>query len=314
MIERAPAPLEVAAGPDDLELIEVPDVIGLPVQRARAMLKRFKVEIIVQMAPVPAGQVIAQSPSAPARARPGSTVRLVVASEPAAAPEPTRVPALPPVVTPPLSQPRMEIPKQTARRIRPMPEPEILSPSQRPGDAFAAVDRLLEKLEFGNIAFNAPSEIRLDDTAAIQLLLGLSTSADELKRMIEAVGEREAARIKVSDVMEARLSGSNFAITAVTPERQAVTRTGVTEWKWDVKPTRDGRQLLHLTLSVLIQVDGVSTLRAIRTFDKEVEVEVTWDQHVGAFVEGNWQWLWATILVPIAGWFWKKKKRESKVD
>lgn len=125
--------------------------------------------------------------------------------------------------------------------------------------------------------------------------------------MVEAEGEKEGARIRVSDRMEARLSGPNFAITAITPEIQAVSRNDVTEWKWEVKPSNDGRQYLHLTLSALLSVDGTSTPRAIRTFDKVIEVEIGWHQRVGSFFEKNWQWLWAAVLVPIVGWLWKRK-------
>jgi hypothetical protein len=42
-----------------------------------------------------------------------------------------------------------------------------------PEDRFGAIDRILEKLEFGNIAFNAPKTMNLRDTAVIQLVLGL---------------------------------------------------------------------------------------------------------------------------------------------
>lgn len=178
-----------------------------------------------------------------------------------------------------------------------------------PEDRFGAIDRILEKLEFGNIAFNAPKTMNLRDTAVIQLVLGLETPIDELKRMIEAAGEKEGARIRVSDRMEARLSGPNFAITAITPETQAVSRSEITEWKWEVKPSSDGRHYLHLTLSALLSVDGASTPRAIRTFDKTIEVEVAWHQRLGSFFQKNWQWLWAAILVPIFGWLWKRKKR-----
>jgi len=177
-----------------------------------------------------------------------------------------------------------------------------------PGYRFGAVDRILEKLEFGNIAFNAPRSMNFHDTALIHLMLGLATPTDELKRMIEAEGEKEGARIRVSGRMEARLSGPNFAITAITPEIQAVSQSDVTAWKWEVKPSSAGRQYLHLTVSALLNVDGASTPRVIRTFDKVIEVEVAWHRQVGSFFEKNWQWLWAALLVPIVGWLWKKKK------
>lgn len=148
--------------------------------------------------------------------------------------------------------------------------------------------------------------MNLSDTAIIQLKLDLATSIDELKRTIEAEGQKEGARIKVADRMEARLSGPNFAITQVTPEQQAISQGQVTEWKWEVKPTAEGRHHLHLTLSALLSVGGASTQRTIRTFDKFIEVDVTLPQRVSSFIQGNWQWLWAVLLAPFAGWGWNK--------
>jgi hypothetical protein len=184
-------------------------------------------------------------------------------------------------------------------------------PASRPPDRHT-IDRILEKLELGNIAFNTPKTVNLRDTALIELKLNLNTPIEKLKQMIQAAGEKDGARIQVSDRMEARLTGSNFSITAVTPEVQAVSRRDTTEWKWEVKPSSAGKQYLHLTLSAFLSVDGMATPRAIRTFDKIIEVQVTWSQQVSTFFEDNWQWLWATLLVPIGGYFWKKKKSTSE--
>jgi hypothetical protein len=175
------------------------------------------------------------------------------------------------------------------------------------------IDQILEKLEIGNVAFNVPKTMNFHDTAVIQLMLSLKTQTDELKRMIEAAGEKVGERIRVSDRMEARLTGTNFDITAITREEQAVSRSEITEWKWEVKPRSDGHQSLHLTLSVLLNVDGASTPRRIQTFDKVIEVDVAWHQRVASFFEKNWQWLWATVLVPIVIRLWKRWKG-SKPD
>lgn len=172
------------------------------------------------------------------------------------------------------------------------------------------IDSILQKMPLGNIAFNTPRAMNLYDTALIHLLLGVKIEIEDLKRMIEEEGEKAGTCIRVSDRMEARLSGCNFEITAITPEIQAVTRSEATEWKWEIKPIEEGPQYLHLTLSALLTAEDESTPRVIRTFDRTIEVKVTWVQITKAFVQHNWQWLWAVVLVPLAGWFFKKRKRE----
>jgi hypothetical protein len=87
-----------------------------------------------------------------------------------------------------------------------------------------------------------------------------------------------------------------------------VSKSEFTKWEWEVKPQAQGRQKLHLTLSVLIVIDGTSTHRTIRTFERDIEVEVTRRQWIAAFLEKNWQWLWTAALVPIAGWLWSRRK------
>jgi hypothetical protein len=174
------------------------------------------------------------------------------------------------------------------------------------------VDELLNKMEFGVIAFNAPTHINIDDSSQIQLLLSLADTVENLKQSITEEGEKVGATIKVTDRMEARLSGYMFQITAITPETQAISKSQETEWKWEIHPKEEGKHRLHLTLTALLEIDGRSTPRAIRTFDKEIEVTITTSQKISIFFKKNWQWLWAAILVPVLGWLWKRKKAAKK--
>ncbi len=185
---------------------------------------------------------------------------------------------------------------------RPYPRP--ISPN--------SVDRLLDKMEFGAIAFNAPSNININDSPQIQLLLSLAETVEKLKQSIVEEGEKVGATIRVSDRMEARLTGYMFQITAITPEIQAVSKSLETEWKWEIHPKKEGKHSLHLTLTALLEIDGHSTPRAIRTFDKKIEVTVTKTQKFINFFKNNWQWLWAAIFVPIVGWLWKRKKAANR--
>lgn len=169
-------------------------------------------------------------------------------------------------------------------------------------DDFLIADRALEKLEVANIAFNTPQKMNIKESTKIQLFLGLSKSSEELSNQITGPGAQESASIRVSSEMEARLTGANFSITAVKPEKQVVSRNSTTDWQWEVQPKSEGRLNLHLTLTAIVDVNGTSVQKAIRTFDREIEVEVTLKQAISSFLKTNWQWLWAAILIPLTGW------------
>lgn len=198
------------------------------------------------------------------------------------------------------------------------PSPSLSSPPSLPSPSLPPppnnVDKLLDKMEFGAIAFNAPSNININDSSQIQLLLSLAETIEELKQSITKEGEKIGASIRVNDRMEARLTGYMFQVTAITPEIQAVSKSHETEWRWEIHPKKEGMHSLHLTLTALLEVDGHSTPRAIRTFDKDIEVTVTKTQKFMNFFKNNWQWLWAAILVPIVGWLWKRKKAANKAN
>lgn len=190
----------------------------------------------------------------------------------------------------------------------PTAAPGLATPPETRLTQIFTVDRILDSLARANIAFNAPPSINLTSSAQIQLLLSLEQSIEALRKTLTQAGDKEGAQIRISDRMEAHLIGQNFQIMAITPEEQAITSKGVTEWKWEVKPTILGRHSLHLTLTALFVVDGNSTRRAIRTFDKTIEVEVTWPQRISGFVFNNWQWLWGAGLAPLVVWLWKRRK------
>ena len=78
--------LQVSAGQEGPELIDVPSVVGMPFDRAKARLSRFAVERSerprTERSSAPEGQVIEQAPRAASRAAAGSVILLTVASAP----------------------------------------------------------------------------------------------------------------------------------------------------------------------------------------------------------------------------------------
>ena len=175
-------------------------------------------------------------------------------------------------------------------------------------DAFAAIDEAIQQMEKAYIAFNAPKTMNRADTVMIQLLLSMNQATDDLTKLLKGKGEKESAVVSVAGIMEARLSGPNFEITATTPEEQPISRLEKTEWRWDVKSKSIGEHDLHLTLTAIFDVEGTQRKRAIRTFDQIITVNVTTGQQLADFLNGNWQWLWAAIAVPLAGAIWRGKR------
>ena len=66
-----------------MQLLQVPNVTGIPINDAQARLGRFKVERHEQYSSAPVGRVIEQVPKASTRAAAGSAIVLTVSAGPA---------------------------------------------------------------------------------------------------------------------------------------------------------------------------------------------------------------------------------------
>ena len=91
--------LQVSAGLEGPEIVDVPNVVGMPFDRAKARLARFSVERIERPSGerknnAPEGQVIEQTPRAPTRAATGSVIQLTVSGAARAAVEIFEMPSV----------------------------------------------------------------------------------------------------------------------------------------------------------------------------------------------------------------------------
>ena len=170
---------------------------------------------------------------------------------------------------------------------------------------------MLKGLPLASVAFNTPEHLSLDKTSTFELLLSMQDPVNELKQEISEAGARAGARIRISEHMEARLTGQGFAVEAITSARQAVSATDVTRWRWEVTPTKSGRQRLHLTLTAIITVRGKSSERTVRTFERTLAIDVSLSARAKRFVENNWEWLWTTILLPVGARFANQRRKNA---
>lgn len=176
-----------------------------------------------------------------------------------------------------------------------------------------AADQVLAKLENANLAFRAPAQMRQDQSATVELHLSLRQEVAALERELAAAptDRVEGAQVRVSRRVEALLtaSRSDFEITPISATEQLLGSADDVAWSWEIKPLDGGTKSLHLTLNSILVVDGATTRRTVRSFDKEIRVEVSGLAVARAFVAKNWQWLWATLLVPLAGWIWRRLRK-----
>jgi hypothetical protein len=170
-------------------------------------------------------------------------------------------------------------------------------------------DALLARLRWGNVAFNAPRTINIKDTIKVRALVSPDASAGTMKLQIDAPGEQVVESVQISKVMEARLAGVGFRIVPLSQAQQVV-GSGITTWEWEVTPEKEGRHRLNLSLDAFVRMDGQHRART-RTFNRDIDVEVTVSQRIGGWLDQHGKWAWSTLLVPLWAW-WNSKRKKAK--
>ena len=151
------------------------------------------------------------------------------------------------------------------------------APETKPNIA-TAIDRILADMKVASAAFNVPTPMLRGQERTVKLLVSLKAGVEELKKRLAMPGPAEGATIKVTDFLEAELTGTMFEIRPGGPQPQALSGSTDSEWRWQVNPKEGGTLPLHLTIHALVVIDGLERRRLMKIFDEEVEVEVgAWD-------------------------------------
>ncbi|RAN38895.1 hypothetical protein [Hyphomonas sp. GM-8P] len=150
--------------------------------------------------------------------------------------------------------------------------PDVMAPA--PSDAF------LENLKTVPVAHETPTtaEYKRPFEAVLAIdATGDSTAVDALP----GHGNISEGTAQVSKTVEARLSGSGFAIKAMTPEQQTISPLTENTWRWSVTPLTAGNQ--ELTFDIYAIDDGPAV--PLRTFHNTVTVKVTGLNRAIAFAD-----------------------------
>jgi hypothetical protein len=176
-----------------------------------------------------------------------------------------------------------------------------------------AVGVIVKTLESANVAFNTPKSMSAGRTEPVHLIFGVQSIADQLRAAGDAPGEEVAGPARLRHRIEARLYGADFEIAGIAPEEQPIGSSDLARWQWQVKPLRDGVHQLYLMVAVTADVRG-QTIRRAETFQRQIVVEVVpWPDRMMGFASDHWQWLWASIAMPLIGWMWSKQKASARL-
>lgn len=121
----------------------------------------------------------------------------------------------------------------------------------------------------------------------------------------------------MSDRMRATLGGTKFRVEPQAEDIQLIAAGQSTTWEWIITAAENGKSPLYLILNLEIESgSGDVSYRPVRPplYQAEVAIFATLSQRAAAFLGHNWQWLWAAILVPVAGWFWARYRKRNAAN
>ena len=193
-------------------------------------------------------------------------------------------------------------------------------------EQLAQIDQTLSQSMKSSFAYNSPSNMKLDDTATIELLLNPSVSSEQLGSQVTEPGTVSSGSINITPRMKAELIAQDpeaFSIRSI-PENpvQLISGTETTRWHWLVTARKRGAQTLTLIIYRLVQYQGQDYWREVQTYKADIQVNVTLGQVLGSL---DWKWIIGILVTAIAipaFWRWfdlrkkqseqnKKKKRNS---
>jgi hypothetical protein len=189
------------------------------------------------------------------------------------------------------------------------------SESPSSADPDTLLEQAADNLPRGQVAVNHPQQMKVSHADTVRVRISRNQAADISKDLPADGHATEHAAIAVSASMKVQLFGDPyFDIKSLSDTEQLITNNGFTEWSFTVIPLQSGNLPLHVRVTAIVRAAGIEKTKDFPVKDEIIQVRVSPMAAVGSFVSKNWQWLWSTILVPIALWLWNRRRRNKKDD
>jgi hypothetical protein len=169
-------------------------------------------------------------------------------------------------------------------------------------EQLARIDEILNQSARATIAYNTPSEMQLDETVTIELLLNPGLSEEELKQQISEPGDvQTSAEVEITPQMKAELIPADpeaLAITALHDDPiQMISGTETTKWSWFVTAKKEGTQKLNLVIYRLVKYEDKEDWRVVETYKADINIKVTLLNRLRAL---DWGWIIGPIIALLA--------------
>ena len=168
-----------------------------------------------------------------------------------------------------------------------------------------SADAIATQLTTVTSFFEIPKTVNISETLTATLTLDPSGQPTIL---ITPGNHQVIAPVGVTKIASASLSSPGFEVISITPERQAVSFSDLTVWKWSLKPLAPGAHVVHLDVTAIVVIDDEKAERSLRTYTSTVEVNVAQSQKLSSWLNEYWQWIVSTLLLPLIGWLWTRRK------
>jgi uncharacterized protein YegP (UPF0339 family) len=173
------------------------------------------------------------------------------------------------------------------------------------------------KLHRGTLVFNVPESG--DVEGDVQMLLAPTKTHDELRSYFRSPGRIVTVDVVYTGEVEAELKSYALDVTALSPPRQLVGDTEVTEWLWHYRAREAGSTYLRLEFAA-IKENGQRIPALLTSGYLEVPVS-TWKYTRAA----TWSWIIANLytllaalgtlflaaLTPVARRFWRRRSKAT---
>lgn len=181
------------------------------------------------------------------------------------------------------------------------------------GPDFDAVDAALRTTFQGSLAFTTPTDIALDDTRTLTLLISPSSSEADLQQALAGADPVAGASVAVTPRMRAELIASPAEAFEIQPlhadPEQLLGSAEPTRWEWALTARQEGRHRLTLSVYRLVTVDGRDYWRQV-SYARDIEVTVSLPQRLALL---DWKWIVGLIVtgiaVPIVQTLLKRRRR-----